>query len=240
VSVIRNILASLVLIVLLVTGLSVWRHLDQPLRAVRVQGVLSEAEQRAIQEVVSRSLNDGVLSVDLAELNQQLRDLSWTRSVEVRRQWPDTLLIQVEKESAVAVWGEQGYLTTAGRVVQLADAAHELPRLVATMSSPRQVMEMYLMLESRVANADLSISRLEENALGEWLMVFDDDMTVALGNEAVTERLSRFLLAYQLGLRERAAEIAHVDLRYANGLAVRWKESLLALGMESGRENEKR
>jgi cell division protein FtsQ len=237
---IRNVLSGLVLIVLLVVGLSVWRQLDQPLRAVRVQGVLTEAEQRAIQEAVSHSLNDGVLSADLADLTQQLRDLSWTRSVEVRRQWPDTLLIQVEKESVVAVWGDNGYLTTAGRVVRLVDATHELPRLSAAMSSPRQVMEMYLMLESRVGAVGLSITRLEENALGEWLMGFGDGMTVALGNEAVTERLSRFLLAYQRGLGERTAEISHVDVRYANGLAVRWKEPLLALGAGSERENEKR
>jgi cell division protein FtsQ len=238
--VIRNVLAGLVLFVLLVAGLTVWRHLDQPLRAVRVQGVLTEAEQRAIQDAVSQSLQDGVLSADLAELTQRLRDLSWTRSVEVRRQWPDTLLIHVEKESVVAVWGERGYLTTAGRVVQLADTAHELPKLAAAMSSPRQVMEMYLMLESRVAPAGLSITQLEENALGEWLMGFENGMTVALGNEAVMERLGRFLLAYQRGLSERAAEIAHVDVRYANGLAVRWREPLLALGAGSEREKDKR
>jgi cell division protein FtsQ len=238
--VIRNLLAGLVLMVLLVVGLSVWRQLDQPLRAVRVQGVLTDAEQRAIEEAVSHSLKDGVLSADLAELTQRLRDLSWTRSVEVRRQWPDTLLIQVEKESVVAAWGERGYLTTAGRVVQLADAAHDLPRLAAAMSSPRQVMEMYLTLESRVGTAGLSIRELEENALGEWLMEFDNGMTLALGNEAVMERLSRFLRAYQRELGERATDIAHVDVRYANGLAVRWKEPLLALGAGSERENDKR
>jgi len=240
VTVIRNVLACLLLIVVLVIGLSVWRQLDQPLRAVRVLGVLTEAEQRAIQEAVDQSLQDGVLSADLAELTQRLRDLSWTRSVEVRRQWPDTLLIQVEKESVVAAWGDQGYITTAGRVVRLADAALELPTLAAAMSTPRQVMEMYLMLESRVSTAGLSIARLEENGLGEWLIGFEGGMTVALGNEAVTERLGRFLLAYQRGLRDRAADIAHVDVRYANGLAVRWKEPLLALEAGPQRDKDKR
>lgn len=237
---IRNALAGLVLMVLLVAGLSFWRQLDQPLRAVRVQGLLTEAEQRAIQETVARSLSDGVLSVDLAELTERLRALSWTRSVEVRRVWPDTLLIQVEKESVVAVWGDQGYVTSAGRVVQLADAAHELPRLTAALSTPRQVMEMYLMLESRVGAVGLSIRELEENGLGEWRMVFEDGMTVALGNEAVTQRLGRFLVAYQRGLGERAGEIAHIDVRYANGLAVGWKEPLLALEAGAAGENDKR
>jgi cell division protein FtsQ len=236
---IRNVLSGLVLAVLLVVGLSVWRQLDQPLRSVRVQGPLSDAEQRAITDVVSQSLKDGVLSVDLAELTERIRELSWTRSVQVRRVWPDALMIQVEKESVVAIWGGTGYLTSAGRVVQLADAVIAVPFLCAAMSTPRQAMEMYQMLELRVNTVGLSIARLEENALGEWLMGFDGGMTVALGNEAVTDRLARFLLAYRRALRERADDIAHVDVRYINGLAVRWKEPLLAFGAGSGRENEK-
>jgi cell division protein FtsQ len=238
--VIRNVLAVLVLVVLLIAGLSVWRQLDQPLRSVRVQGMLSQAEQLVIQDVVSQSLQDGLLSIDLDELTQRIRDLSWPRSVQVRRVWPDMLLIHVEKESVVAVWGDSGYLTSAGKVVRLAGEEQALPVLSATMSTPRHAMEMYQMLEMRVNTVGLSIVRLEENGLGEWLMGFDDEMTVALGNEQVSERLARFLLAYRRALGERAGEIAHVDVRYANGLAVRWKEPLIALGAGSGREGEKR
>jgi cell division protein FtsQ len=239
-TVIRNVLACLVVAVLLAFGLSAWRQLDQPLRSVKVQGALSEAEQRAIAEVVSESLEDGVLSVDLAVLTQRLHELSWTRSVQVRRIWPDALSIQVEKESVVAVWGETGYLTSAGRVVQLADAVVAVPTLTAALSTPRQAMEMYQMLELRVSTVGLSITYLEENALGEWLMGLDAGLTVALGNEAVTERVARFLVAYRRALGARIDDIAHVDVRYANGLAVRWKEPLLALGTRgTGAEREK-
>lgn len=237
---IRNLLAVAVLLILTLSAWSVWRQLDQPLRAVRVQGALSEAEQQAIRDVVSRSLTDGVLSVDLAELTARIRGLSWPRSVQVRRVWPDALVIHVEKESVVAGWGDAGYLTSAGRVVQLADADLQVPTLSAAMSTPRHAMEMYQMFETRVNTVGLSIVHLEENALGEWLLGLEGGMTVALGNEAVSERLSRFLLAYGRALGARADEIAHVDARYANGLAVRWTEPLLALGAGSSSENNKR
>ncbi|MFU8815890.1 MAG: cell division protein FtsQ/DivIB [Pseudomonadales bacterium] len=235
---IRNVLAVMVLLALTVSAWSVWRQLDQPLRAVRVQGALSQAEQLAIREVVSQSLTDGVLSVDLAELTTRIRSLSWPRSVQVRRIWPDTLVIQVEKESVVAAWGDSGYLTSAGQVVRLADAAVAVPTLFAVMSTPRQAMEMYQMLETRAHTVGLSIVHLEESALGEWLLGFEGGMTVALGNQAVMERMTRFLLAYERVLAERADDVAHVDARYANGLAVRWAEPLLALGAGSARENE--
>ena len=103
-----------------------------------------------------------------------------------------------------------------------------MPALAASLATPRQTMEMYQMLQNRVSGAGLSIVALEQNALGEWLMTFEGGMTLALGNESVTWRLERFLLAYHSALAARRGEIAHVDARYQTGVAVRWREALLA------------
>lgn len=218
----RNLLASSVFAVLLLAAWSVWQQLDRPVRSVRVEGTLSAAEQQAIRQVVSESLDQGVLSLDLEGLSGRIHELSWPRSVRVRRVWPDALVIRVERESVVARWGDGGYLTSAGKVVQLADGAEDVPHLATTLSSPRRAMEVYQMLESRVQVVGFSINRLEENSLGEWLMTFEDGITVALGNESLSARLERFLFGYQRALSERRAEIAHIDARYDNGIAVGW------------------
>jgi cell division protein FtsQ len=222
--VIRNLFAAVVISCVLLAVWSVWRQLDRPVRAVRVEGLLTLAEQGAIRDVVSRSLDQGVLSLDVADLNRRIRELSWPRAVEVRRVWPDGLMIRVEKESVVAAWGDGGYLTSAGKIVQLAEGEIDVPELATSLSPPRRAMEVYQMLQSRVNPAGFTIVRLEENLLGEWLMTFDGGATVALGNEAITERLERFLFAYRRALAAHEGEIAHVDVRYDSGLAVRWAE----------------
>lgn len=227
---IRNVLAVCVLGVLALAGWSVWQQLDRPVRAVRVEGRLSGAEQAAIRAVVSRHLDHGLLSLDVQALGRNIRELSWPRSVQVRRQWPDALVIKVEKESVVAAWGDGGYLNSAGKVVRLAETegldggSDSVPVLVAAMSEPRRAMEVYQMLESRVNRAGLSIRRLEENALGEWLVTLNDGMEVALGNEFLAKRIGRFLLAYRTVLEDRADDVVHVDLRYDSGVAVGWKQ----------------
>lgn len=220
---IRNFITTLVLLCLILAGWSVWRQLDRPVRSVRVEGLLSPAEQGAIRDVVSRTLDEGVLSLDVAEVSDRILALSWPRAVEVRRVWPDTLVIRVEKESVVAAWGDDGYLTSAGKIVQLADGAKGVPELSTLLSEPRRAMEIYQVLESRVNPAGLRIVRLEENSLGEWLITLEGGATLALGNEALIDRLERFLLAYRRALSDRHDELAHVDMRYDNGLAVRWK-----------------
>ena len=224
----RNGLALLLTAALAAAAWSIWAQLDKPVRSVRVLGMMSEAERQAIQEVVMSNLSGGILSLDADELVAEIQSLSWPREVLVRRVWPDALTIDVQRESVVALWGDGGYLTSDGKVVQLADGPEGVPYLAASLSTPRQAMELYQLLTLRVAEADLAIVRLEENQLGEWLLTFDSGMTLALGNEALTERLSRFLLAYRRALATRAATIAHVDTRYDNGLAVRWSDAQLA------------
>jgi cell division protein FtsQ len=224
----RNGLALLLMAALAAAAWSIWAQLDKPVRSVRVLGMMSEAERQAIQEVVMSNLSSGILSLDADELVADIQSLSWPREVRVRRVWPDALTIDVQRESVVAVWGDGGYLTSEGKVVHLADGPEGVPYLGASLSTPRQAMELYQLLTLRVAEADLAIVRLEENQLGEWLLTFDSGMTLALGNEALTERLSRFLLAYRRALATRAETIAHVDTRYDNGLAVRWSDAQLA------------
>lgn len=222
---VRNAAALLVLAILGTAGWSVWCQLDLPVHTVRVEGALSAAEQEAIRQVLSENLDRGLLSLDLDVLAARVRGLSWPRTVRVRRLWPDGLAIHVDKESVVAAWGEGGYLNSAGKVVRLADGVGDVPALAAELSPPRRAMEVYQLLESKVKRCGLSIARLEENELGEWLVTFDGGLTVALGNEALAARLDRFLLTYRQALEPRRQEVAHVDARYDNGVAVRWVDT---------------
>jgi len=218
---IRNLLAVAMFAAIGLAAWSVWLQLDRPVRAVRVEGALTAAEQQAIRQVVSESLQPGILSLDLDDLGTRIHDLSWPRTVEVRRMWPDGLVIRVEKESVVAAWGDGGYLNSAGSVLTLADGSEDVPTLSTSLAPPRRAMEVYQMLASRLQPRGFRIARLDENELGEWLVTLDGGLSIALGNEAIGSRLGRFLTAWDRGLAGRADEIAHVDTRYGNGVAVR-------------------
>jgi cell division protein FtsQ len=226
---IRGLLVIVVIFALAAAGPHLWHRLDQPIRVVRVEGSLSLAEQQAIQTVCHEALVAGVLSIDLEELTERIYDLSWPRDVRVRRLWPDALLIQVEREPVVAVWGSNAFLTSAGKVVHLHEwDAATLPRLSAEFSTPRQTMQTYQLLQEQLRPSGLVTRALQENALGEWLLTLDNGISVALGNQFLPERVERFLLLYHRVLAERMPEPAYVDTRYENGIAVRRSEPMLA------------
>lgn len=226
---IRAVLAVMGLFALLISGAYLWHRLDQPVRVVRVEGAISQPEQQAIRDVVSESLTDGVLSIDLDAVAARILDLSWPREVRVRRLWPDGLLVQVQREPLVAAWGREAFLTSGGKVVRLAGHHEEaLPVLSASLSTPVETMQTYLLLQEQLRPSGLVIHGLEENPLGEWLLTLDNGISVALGNRLLSERLQRFLLLYHRVLAERVPEPARVDARYENGLAVRMGDPAVA------------
>lgn len=225
----RSLPAVALMLALALGGFLTWQQLDQPVSSVRVQGSLSEAEQQAVRHAVRPFLVQGLLSLDLDALTENILALSWPREVRLRRAWPDGLVISVDRESLVATWGADGYLTSAGKIVNLPDMAEELPVLRASISSPRQAMEVYQMLQKELDVSGLKILQLQESPLGEWQLSLENGLTLALGNDYLTERMHRFLTVYYEVLRQEQQADLHVDARYGNGVAVSRATSLIAL-----------
>jgi cell division protein FtsQ len=222
-------LAALSFVALIVVGSALlWVELNQPIRIVRVAGELSAAEQRQIRGAIGGSLGKGLLGLDLTSVQADIRRLSWPREVTVRRLWPAGLEIQVEKDLAVASWGDEGFLTSDGRVMQFPDAPPGLPAFLCHRSAPHEAMKVYGLLKNALASTGVEISTLHESELGEWEVELDSGLRVLLGRHGLVDRMRRFGLVYERALQDKLEMVRYVDARYANGIAVRWEEALVA------------
>jgi cell division protein FtsQ len=220
-------------VMLLVAGIATWRMLDAPIVSVTVRGNLDSAERLQVEEALSSNLHGGLLSVDLVEIRNALKELSWPRHVSVRRVWPEGLVVSLEKALVVAGWGKD-YLTIDGEVVQLAAQQNELVLFNCRHVSPKAALELYQRLQRDVAAVDLKIAQLEENALGEWTLTFSNGINLNIGADELDARVQRFITVYLSELSDRVDQVASVDARYANGVAVSWHEEptvRLAMGM---------
>lgn len=220
-------------VMLLVAGIATWRMLNAPIVSVTVRGNLDSAERLQVEEALSSNLHGGLLSVDLVEIRNALKELSWPRHVSVRRVWPEGLVVSLEKALVVAGWGKD-YLTIDGEVVQLAAQQNELVLFNCRHVSPKAALELYQRLQRDVAAVDLKIAQLEENALGEWTLTFSNGINLNIGADELDARVQRFITVYLSELSDRVDQVASVDARYANGVAVSWHEEptvRLAMGM---------
>jgi len=228
--------ATLIGCLLATLALLLWLRLDTPVERVVVSGSLLAPEQAEIRRAVLAGLSGGMLGLDLAAIRDGILALSWPQTVSVRRRWPDTLVIDVEKAAVVAQW-QQNYLTSDGRVVSAPHLSGELPRFECENADPVAALEMYHRLSQAAAGQGLGLRVLEENALGEWSVMVsgaatDDPIRVMLGARNASERFQRFLLVFEQALAEKPERILEVDARYDNGVAVSWRHqpdsSLLA------------
>ena len=103
-------------------------------------------------------------------------------------------------------------------------------------AGPREAMEVYRLLSEALVPVGAHITTLSESALGEWeveLSVADGrGPRVVLGRDRLDERMRRFVVVYGRVLRDQLAAVRYADARYANGVAVRWDEPLVAYGAE--------
>jgi len=222
---------TLLLGVALVGCGSVWllaQQLDGEINRIQIEGELTSTERAAVRGAIVQAMEGRpaqLHSIDLGVIRKAVDQLTWSERVSVRRQWPDTLRVQLSKRGVAARWGDGGYVATNGSLIQPAAnlATDDLPLLDCALSSAARAMEVYQLLSTKLSLVGLRVIELRESQLGEWSIQLRGGFAVVLGKEDLAGRLQRFLAVYAVDLERRANEIVAVDARYHNGIAVSWQ-----------------
>ena len=200
--------------------------LDQPVRKLVVQGGFQRVTPVQIEAALAAELDEGFLSIDLAELRARLRAIDWVDQVRVGRVWPDTVTVQITEHQAAARWGKNGLLNTRGELFT-ENAQHEFPELPSLAGPPgseHEVAKRYLAVRGPLVAAELGLASLEMDERGAWRVVLAGGQEIRLGRQDVDKRLATFFGVVAPALGAELARAKYVDLRYTNGFAVGWLE----------------
>jgi len=221
-------LSALMLLTLMASGgyaLLLWEPRQLPVRVVTVDGDLRRLSPQRLQETVVGHIHGGILTQDLAELKAAVEAMPWVRSASLRRHWPDRLELTVEERLAFARWGADGLVTVDGVVFRPEDG--DFPGgLVLLSGMDEQAPEVVARFQewgSQLEALDLGIEELSLDARGAWTLRCSAGFILALGTAQVEERIARFTRAY--GKLAAAGKPSLVDMRYSNGLAIRWSDT---------------
>lgn len=197
----------------------------QRIEIVRVEGTLHYVSRPEIERAMSRFRNQSMVSLDLRQVKGLLEGHPWVREVSVRREWPNSLVIEVAEQVAIARWGERHLLNQNGEIFtpeHLADKA-SLPTLSGPEGREREVMSQYQKFTQLLYPLGLRLASLELNGRGAWRFRLDNGVVVKVGKNRVMEKMRRF--AVFSPFLEQMAGIAAIDLRYQNGIAVSRREA---------------
>ncbi|MGB5098624.1 MAG: cell division protein FtsQ/DivIB [Porticoccaceae bacterium] len=212
------------LTVLVAAGVVLYRYLDAPLRVVAVDGDIHHLRRAEIEDLVSQYLDGGFLTLDMRGLQRGLEEHPWIASVRARREWPNGLYLHIDEEAPIARWRAGEFINGRGEVLPgvSADDFKELPELVGPENSEADVMAAYHALTERLAGTGLRIEWFARDDEGLRLR-FSGGTELILGRADTDARVERFLVLWRKGLAARRDELARVDARYGNGVAVRWR-----------------
>ncbi|MEE4298794.1 MAG: cell division protein FtsQ/DivIB [Pseudomonadales bacterium] len=203
-----------------------WKRLDVPVSVVEVSGELTAAERARAIELVAAFLPAGVFELDTRTLQARLVAESWIDAAAVRRRWPDTVAIRIAPEVPVARWQGDALLSSRGAVIEPLEiiGVDSLPRLVGPPGTEQEVMRDFLIVTGVLRPLGMEVETLVRDAVGEVRVTTRRNVEIVLGPDRLGARLQRLAAVLSGRLAGRVDEVARLDARYDNGVAVAWRD----------------
>lgn len=219
----NTLFAIAALLALAAAAVQVARLPEFALREVRIGGELKHVTREQVEDVVRREVRGGFFTVNLAAARAAFERLPWVREVNVRRQWPARLDVALEEHVPIARWGNAALVNTHGEVFRAAYDG-ELPVFVGPDGTAREIAIQYRYFQRSLATIGQAPVQVQVNPRRAWQVKLASGLTLELGRENIEARLARFVGLHERTIGRLGRHIDYVDLRYANGFAVRVPE----------------
>ena len=198
------------------------------LREVTVLGAPVHTDREQIQRALQAALSGAnFLAVDIDSLRNALERLPWVRRVELRRVWPDRLEVSLEEHVVFARWGAAALVNTHGELFA-ARSEERLPVFAGPPGTEAEVVRRYRRFVELLSPLVDEPQRVTLTPRYAWQLRLASGLHIELGRdypgESAERRLARFVASYSQTLARVPRRHAYVDLRYANGFALRIPE----------------
>ena len=230
-------LNALLLASLVAAGVWSWRWLTDPVNwpvgRVEISGDLTHVDRQQLQARLGQEVAEGFLHLSVVRVAAAVERLPWVARAVVKRRWPNGLLVQVTEQQAVARWGEEGLLNRDGEVFVRSggDLLPGLPQLIGPDAATRDFYRQYTQLSAVLLAMGLPRPNRARLTTGGELRL-DLPMAHGRGTLLLTvaaadaqRKVHRFARVWQYLDEDQRRQAAAVDLRYPQGMAVRWRKA---------------
>jgi len=198
--------------------------LERPLKSVAVEGQFQYLPKDRAMELIAKEIDGDFLQLNLDRLKNVLQADPWVEHVYLNRRWPDTLVVKIAEQKPIARWDANGFLNDRGEIIRVneTDKLLGLPWLQGNEINAREIMQQYQDLATLLRSRGLEIVALKCDNKKSWRLTLKNDKEIAIGREQVMEKLRRFVTVYDKFLGSVWSDVKAIDVRYPNGVAVRW------------------
>jgi cell division protein FtsQ len=195
-----------------------------PLREITVLGTLRHTRGADIEAAARTRVTGNFFSVDLEQVRGAFERFPWVRRVDVRRVWPDALLVTLEEHVALARWGDEALVNSQGERFA-ASTDEPLPSFSGPPGTEAELARRYRGFVALLAPLDAPLVHVTLTPRRAWQLRLETGLRVVLGRDLpgdpVEARLARFVAAFPQTVARAQGRHEYVDLRYPNGFALR-------------------
>jgi cell division protein FtsQ len=191
----------------------------RPITQVRYSGDTARVPAADLDRLATSLKGREAREAPLESVREAVRRLPWVRDCSVRLRFPGTLDVRLETHAPLARWDETRLVSTRGEIFA---AAYEgaLPRFDGPENAAAEMAGAYRAIASALAPLESPVARLHLSARRAWQATLASGLTLELGRGDYESRLARFAALWP-SIAATAPAAPHVDLRYANGFALR-------------------
>jgi cell division protein FtsQ len=198
-----------------------------PVKNVRIYGI-RHIDHEEVQSLIMPALDRGFFGVDVDFIRDRLQQLSWVGNIFIRRHWPDRIEVAIVEKEAVAKWNHVGLLSSAGDIFTPSKESYpkDIPDFLAPEGTQVQILQYYQAINRILLPLHAKISYLELTPYATWKVRMNNGLLLLVGNRQLLTELNHFVKVYPKIIGAREHDVESVDLRYSNGVAIRWKDPI--------------
>ena len=247
-------------VVIVCIGILVWLS-QRPvfvLRQVVIEPVVGQTLKHINKPVVKQQVLETVqgnfFSVRLEDVKRGFESMPWVRHANVRRVWPNGLIVSIEEQKPFGTWGGSdshilmnihGELF-AGRISDVGDGI-QLIDFYGPEGASKEVLRLYEKANAWFKPWDAEVKNLTLSERYAWHVKLSNGMKVEFGRDeensdkTLTEDRVARLFKYWPQVQERwANRVDAIDLRYANGFVVHLASVGLKKNEVDGKKSEQK
>jgi cell division protein FtsQ len=198
--------------------------LNRPIASITVKGEFNHISQEQMTNAARGKIGGSFIGENISRIKMSLESMPWVDSVDLSRRWPDQLEVTVREQIPIARWGDNGFVNVRGEIVFVKNDSGllNLSVLVGEKQNAELIMQQYSVLANTFQPHSLSISVLEKNRRGVWKLELSNGWKVVVGRGDMHKKIQRLTFLLESNELDVNMPIVSIDLRYTNGLAVRW------------------
>lgn len=192
-----------------------------PVEQIEIEGEFRYWQANDLAKQLLWVKEQNFFSLDVRQVKYEVEQLALIKSAQIKKVWPDTLLIKFKEDIPVAVWNQQTLLNPNGEELILPSRFNtaDLPRLFGPQQNTAQVMRQFQRFQLRLSSVNAAMVSLTMSAVGSWQIELDNGWTIRLGRKQIEQRVERLIELLKILPQEK---VAVVDLRYGKGAAIKW------------------